>query len=48
MKRILWSALLVVFVLVFVERLGAMAIPIGMTVGFVAQYLIQNRVVGNY
>lgn len=46
--QILWSALLVVFVLVFVERLGAMAIPIGMTVGFVAQYLIQNRVVGNY
>ncbi|MFJ0262154.1 hypothetical protein VXR69_05875 [Acinetobacter baumannii] len=46
--QILWSALLIVFVLAFVGNLGALAIPIGMTAGFIVQYLIQNRAIGSY
>lgn len=46
--QVLWSALLVIFVLIFVGELGALAIPIGMAAGFIAQYLIQNRVIGRY
>lgn len=40
--QLLWSCLLVLVVLSFVRKYGALSIPLGMSIGFIMQYIIQS------